>query len=255
MALSIRGSSDIAVEGLTLADSGGDGIYVAGGRARDHCRNIRIKDVVCDNNYRQGISVISVDGLLVENSVFRNTWGTPPSAGVDIEPDSPKERLRNIVFRDCRFEDNYGDGIEVYLAHQTRDSEEVSILFERCRVSTRRGTGIRVAKVGEGGVRGSVVFRDCVVDGSEGYGIKIQDKAASGARVRFERCELRNTALRRSYNGKFAPVWLQLLRPEMTSAPGGIDFVDCVVEDALRREIVAIDGGDWKDVNRGIALR
>jgi len=66
-------------EGLTLRDTGETASYVAGGGKLNHSRDIHIKDVVCDNNYRQGISVISVDGLLVEDSRFNNTWGTPPS--------------------------------------------------------------------------------------------------------------------------------------------------------------------------------
>ena len=95
---------------------------------------------MCDNNYRQGISIISVDGLLVENSKFNNTWGTPPSSGVDIEPDSPDEVVRNVVFRNCTFSDNYGDGIELFLTNMRKDeSGEVSVLFENCRVTSNRG--------------------------------------------------------------------------------------------------------------------
>src|ERR1051325_10654091 len=129
--------------GTTLRDSGGDGIYVEGRGKLSASRDIHIKDVVCDNNYRQGISVISVDGLLVEESTFKNTWGTPPSSGVDLEPDTAVERLKNVVFRNCRFEDNNGDGIEVFLANLKTNSEDVSVLFDRCHVASRRGTGIR----------------------------------------------------------------------------------------------------------------
>ncbi|MEO0078905.1 MAG: ATP-binding cassette domain-containing protein, partial [candidate division WOR-3 bacterium] len=94
MTLSLRGCENVRIYGLTLRDSGGDGIYVAGGR-RPYSKNVYIRDVVCQNHYRQGISVISAEDLTVENSVFRDTWGTPPSSGVDIEPDSPQERVRN----------------------------------------------------------------------------------------------------------------------------------------------------------------
>ncbi|MCA9413986.1 MAG: right-handed parallel beta-helix repeat-containing protein, partial [Candidatus Omnitrophica bacterium] len=112
MALRIRGCKNVQVLGLTLSDSGGDGIYIADGKDRKISENIAIRDVVCDNNYRQGISIIGVKNLLVEDSVFKNTWGTPPSAGVDIEPDGEDDVVQGVVFRNCRFEDNYGDGIE-----------------------------------------------------------------------------------------------------------------------------------------------
>jgi hypothetical protein len=245
MTLSLRGVSNVKVYGVTLRDSGGDGIYVAGG-AQKYSRNIHIKDVDCDNHYRQGISVISVDGLLVENSVFRNTWGTPPSAGVDIEPDSPAERVRDLVFRNCRFEDNYGDGIEIFLAHLKPESGDVSILFDNCRVTSRRGTGIRVTKIADDGPGGLVEFRNCTVENTEGYGVKVQDKSAQRARVRFVNCAVRNTANNRMFAGAWTPLWLHLFRPELTKRHGGIDFVNCSIDDRHDRPVLVVE--EAKDV-------
>ena len=240
MPLSLQGCDNVTIQGLTLRDSGGDGIIVGRGGTRTYSKDIHIKDVVCDNNYRQGISVISVDGLLVENCVFRNTWGTPPSSGVDLEPDTPDERLRDVVFRNCLFADNYGDGIEVFLAHLTADSGDVSIRFENCRVTSRRGAGIRVTKVSDAGPGGLVEFRDCVVESTEGYGIKVQDKSATRARVRFANCTVRNAANNRSYDGAWAPIWLHVFNPAGMTSFGGIDFVDCSVEDDRDRPAIAM---------------
>ena len=246
MPLSLQGCRNVKVYGLTLRDSGGDGIIVGRGGARAYSQNIHIKDVVCDNNYRQGISVISVEGLLVENCVFQNTWGTPPSAGVDLEPDTPDERLRDIVFRNCLFADNYGDGIEVFLANLTPDSGDVSILFDNCRVTSRRGAGIRVTKVGDGGPRGVIEFRDCAVENTEGYGIKVQEKSADRARLKFVNCTVRNAANNRSYEDAWAPISLNL--KQMTRF-GGVDFITCLVEDDQDRPAVAVEK---QDPNAGI---
>ncbi len=236
--LSLEGCSNVKVNGLKLCDSGGDGIYIDGGDKLDWSRNISIQDVTCDNNYRQGMSVISVNGLDVKNSTFSNTWGTPPSAGVDIEPDSSDERIQNVVFRDCSFRDNYGDGIEVFLSNLRKDSGEVSILFERCRVTSKRGSGIRVTKVPDNGPDGKIEFRDCVIENTQGYGIKVQDKSADRARVRFVRCKVRDAARNPAYKGAWSPIWLDLFRTQQTTRFGGIDFVDCRVEDDYRRPVV-----------------
>ncbi|UCH35167.1 MAG: right-handed parallel beta-helix repeat-containing protein, partial [Armatimonadota bacterium] len=241
MPLRIVGCTNVKVYGLTLRDSGGDGIIVGRGGERAYCEDIHIKEVVCDNNYRQGISVISVDGLLVEDCVFRNTWGTPPSSGVDIEPDSADERIRDVVFRNCSFEDNYGDGIEVFLANLTADSGDVSIRFDNCRVTSKWGAGIRVTKIGDAGPGGLIEFVDCVVDSTEGYGIKVQDKSADRARVRFVNCAVRNAANNRGYAGAWAPVWLHLPGPKFAARFGGIDFVDCVVEDDHDRPAITFE--------------
>ncbi|MGD9856564.1 MAG: right-handed parallel beta-helix repeat-containing protein [Planctomycetaceae bacterium] len=258
MCLSIRGCDNVEVLGLTLRDSGGDGIYIDGGKGKPASSNIRLRDVVCDNNYRQGCSVISVDGLTVDNCEFNNTWGTPPSSGVDIEPDGAEQQLKNIVFRNCRFLDNYGDGIELHLPHQRASSAEISILFDTCRVTTSRGTGIRVSKVADDGPAGLIEFRDCVVDGSEGYGIKVQDKSARRARVKFVRCTVRAAARDREYHAPWAPIWLQL-RAEKTDQPGGIDFIDSVVEDDRDRPFLSTEGAaspsEFFDITGDITVR
>jgi hypothetical protein len=236
--LVIRGCTNVEVYGLTLRDSGGDGILVLGGGERTHSSNIHIKDVVCDNNYRQGISVISVDGLVVEDCVFKNTWGTPPSSGVDIEPDSSEERVKGVVFRNCRFQDNYGDGIEIFLSNQKKTSDDVSVLFENCRVTSRWGSGMRVAKATDDGPGGLIEFRNCVVQNTEAYGIKVQDKAADRVRVRFVNCTLRNVARDRAHHSAWTPIWLHPSEPNRVQKFGGIDFVDCVVEDSHDRPVI-----------------
>ncbi|MBD3291384.1 MAG: hypothetical protein GF393_00560, partial [Armatimonadia bacterium] len=111
--LSIRGSKNIEVLGLTLRDSGGDGIYL--GRSGETNNGIHIKDVICDNNYRQGISVITCENLLIEDTIMRNTSGTPPQAGIDFEPNRPDEKLVNVVMRNCLTENNNSTGYTFYL--------------------------------------------------------------------------------------------------------------------------------------------
>jgi len=228
MALRIRGCKNVQVLGLNLADSGGDGIYIADGKDHRTSENIVIRDVVCDNNYRQGISIISVKNLLVENSVFKNTWGTPPSAGVDIEPDGEEDVVQDVVFRNCRFEDNYGDGIEVALRNL---KGEVSVLFEDCHVTTSRGSGIRVTKIGDEGPTGLVEFRNCTVENTVAYGIKIQDKSKDRAKVRFVECTLKNVSQNKDFSGAWTPVWFESIHPKQTRTFGGIDFENLVIED------------------------
>ena len=125
-ALRIFHCRNVLVEGLTIVESGGDGIGVTG-------TDITIRNCVCDRNHRQGMSVFNVKNFLVENCVFSNTSGTPPQSGVDIEPDHSNERLENIVFRNCQSFGNAGAGFEAYLAQLRKSSGPVSILFENCR--------------------------------------------------------------------------------------------------------------------------
>ena len=239
--LSIEGCSNVRIYGLTLRDSGGDGIYVAGSQSHPYSKKVRIRDVVCDNNYRQGISVISVDGLLVENSVFRNTWGTPPSSGVDLEPNRETEKMRNVIFKNCRFEDNYGEGIELYLSNLSDSSDEVSIRFENCYITSKRGSGLRVSKIRRG-VKGSIDFVDCVVEATEGYGLKVQDKSPDGSTLNFSGCIFRDVAKNPQLMGQPTPIWIQISNAELSPSIGDISFTDCIIEDEENRPPVLMEG-------------
>jgi hypothetical protein len=75
--------------------------------------NVTIRGLRAVDNYRQGMSVISVDGLRVSKSVFSGTRGTAPQSGIDCEPNGFDESLRDIVISDCVFADNAGFGVVV----------------------------------------------------------------------------------------------------------------------------------------------
>ena len=73
--LTVQGCSDVTIEGITIQETGGDGIYV------NTVWNVTLRRVLVDGAYRNGVSVIAADGLLVEHSILRNTRGTDPECG------------------------------------------------------------------------------------------------------------------------------------------------------------------------------
>ena len=82
MALQLLGVRGFLLSGLVLRDSGGDGVYISDS-AGAPSENVRIVNCTCLRNFRQGMSVISVRNLTVEHTVFAETAGTPPEAGVE----------------------------------------------------------------------------------------------------------------------------------------------------------------------------
>jgi parallel beta-helix repeat protein len=105
MGVDIHNSSNITIEGLSTIDMWGDGIYIG-----DSSTNIQVCKVLADNNRRQGISITSVNGAVVKDSIFQNTNGTAPSAGLDIEP-NPGETVNNVQVLNSQFNNNWGTGI------------------------------------------------------------------------------------------------------------------------------------------------
>ena len=100
---------------LNISKCWGDGINLnnSTGSAGSDNKNIYIKDCICDDNRRQGMSIESVDGLVVEDSQFINTGSTAytaPCSGVDIEP-ANHNKCEYITFDKCEFKNNRRSGL------------------------------------------------------------------------------------------------------------------------------------------------
>jgi len=232
-ALSIRSCTGVSMTGLTILESGGDGIYLGVSQKGVTNTDVIIRDVVCDKNYRQGISVISARNLLIENTVLRATAGTAPMAGIDFEPNHSSEELVNCVMRNCMVEGNRGDGFLFALHNLTRESPPISIRLENCRsVGDRNGfrfnTGNSEPRTC---VPGWVEVIDCQFETSEQAGIAISNKPADGCRVRFERCRIVEAAPNQP---KAAPILLST-SADSTLSVGGMEFTDVVVVDSQDR--------------------
>ena len=258
MGLSFNGCTHILVEGLRIESSGGDGIYIGTTGQQQYCKDVTIRDVTCFDNHRQGISVIGAEDLLIENSRFANTWGTAPGAGIDLEPDSPTQRLVNIVVRDCTFEDNEGHEVLVYCKNLDQTAPPVSIRFERClmRKTTLEGAaqgigrddkthgwaGVSVGAVRDDGPEGLVEFVDCTIENTAKESIKIYDKSANKVKVRFDGCRMKDPWMvhHPEYADSRVPVFFEVRRPHLSEHVGGVEFIDCHLWDSVPRPAVAL---------------
>jgi len=241
MVLKLLSCKRITVLGLNLESSGGDGIYIGvSGDEQPYCEDIVIRDVTCYDNYRQGISVISAVNLLVENCVLANTWGTPPGAGIDLEPNNPSEKLVNCVVRNCIMEENEGAGILVYLKNLSRQSDPVSVRFENCYVRSGKDVGIGVGAITDDGPEGLILFENCTVENTAKGGIFIYDKSADSVRVRFANCNWDGVGMAEHASRLRAPLQITLVRSALTEKLGGIEFADCYLYDSIDRPALAV---------------
>jgi len=119
MGINLHSATNIAINGVTARNCWGDGFYIAGAS-----KNIKFCSVIADNNRRQGMSIISVDGMVVKNSIFKNTGGTAPQAGIDLEPNK-KDTITNVQIVNSQFIGNKGYGIQ--LSQGAGSTNEVTI--------------------------------------------------------------------------------------------------------------------------------
>jgi len=173
MGLSIQISQHVVVEGVTAKECWGDGFYVT-----YLCSDITFCNVVADHNRRQGLSITGVDGMVVRNSIFKNTTGTPPEAGIDIEPNQG-ETATNILITGCTFTNNSGGGFQGGPSVSNRG--QAFMLNTVVDGNTFSGNGLNSLN----GIRDGVMVTNCdgtkitnnIITNNTGRGIFLRDQA------------------------------------------------------------------------------
>lgn len=228
MALSLLSVRNVEVEGLTLRDTGGDGVYLGRGTTA-YSSNVTLRDVTCDNARRNGLSVISVDGLHVEGCRFANTNGTAPQAGVDFEPNHADNKLTGITFTDCVFEQNVAQGVAAVMSKLDGTSSPVDITISRSTISGHTG---EKRQIGAGffltsarnGLQGRIEIADSLFRmGPASAVIAAFNSDATGVQLQFTRDTIWDWGnAKQTYEPIIASSGLQ-------QRYGGMTFTDCVL--------------------------
>ena len=201
--VSLLSVENTTIENLQIAETGGDGVYVGVAHGAGPCRNVVLRRLDCVENNRQGISVISADGLLIEDCVLRNTNGTAPEAGIDFEPNHGEEQITNVVLRRVRSFDNAGDGFAFYLPNLRATGKELTVLAEDCVAARNARAGLTFTTAnGEGKtLSGSTTFRGFKLIGNRS-GVAVRSKASVGGVMTFDRMRIVTSRADVATNGK-----------------------------------------------------
>jgi hypothetical protein len=78
-------------------------------------KNISIYNAILKHNRRDGISIISVDGLLLASPYAGYSDGISPMCGINFEPNDPDDEIKGIVVTNAKTEFNGGNGISIGL--------------------------------------------------------------------------------------------------------------------------------------------
>jgi parallel beta-helix repeat protein len=176
MGLAIFDSQHVIVEGVTAKECWGDGFYVTGRSA-----DVTLCNVVADHNRRQGLSITSVEGMVVKNSTFKNTTGTEPECGIDVEPNDG-QTVANVLITNCTLINNAGGGFQCGFNNQFTTPRILDTSFDGNAVS---GNGFNPSG---GGYRAAVKVDHClgnasitnnVISGNIGQGIMVMGHSAN----------------------------------------------------------------------------
>jgi len=242
--LQLNDVSNFQVYGLTLRDSGGDGIYIGDAVRKPgqyYNNGVTIKNCLCDNNRRNGISVISAQNLVIDSCVIVNSNGNDPQEGIDIEPNWNYERLVNCTVSNCYIKDNYNSCIGINLVNFDCTTLPVSVNVQNCFLSTAKsGTaarGIMIpygsngAKAG-GGCAGTLNISNCLIESYQSNGLYLRNNAAiDGIVVKLTQCVFNQFNTINSSSWYYALIALE--GGDLTSAKeyGNLQMQDCVFWD------------------------
>ncbi|WP_426690161.1 right-handed parallel beta-helix repeat-containing protein [Rhodanobacter ginsengiterrae] len=166
MGVLILGSENITISNVSASGCWGDGFYIGSltrGRLRSLCRGVNLIEVISTNNRRQGLSITGCQTAKVIGSSFSSTGGTPPSTGIDLEPNA-SDLVDDVLIENCIVSNNTGFGIVA-----SKGSSNIEIA--NCTISENGKYGIYLA-----GARQVHVFRNNVA-GNRHYDIVVDAKS------------------------------------------------------------------------------
>jgi parallel beta-helix repeat protein len=176
MGVWVASSQHVVFEGVTFKECWGDGIFIGGSQGS---KDITLCNVVSDHNRRQGLSIQKADGVIIRNSTFKNTAGTSPEAGIDLEPESG-DTVNNVQILGCTFTNNAGGGVQIGVAESNTGTAYITNALVDGSVLT--GNGFNAV---DGGARGGIQVSNCtghkltnnIIRDNKGTGILLRNSA------------------------------------------------------------------------------
>lgn len=120
----VSNSNNVTIKDFNVKNCWGDCIYVG-----NSSTNVTIRNCKLNHGRRQGISVTSANGVIIEDCIISNVSGTAPQAAIDIEPNHD-ETVDNVIIRKIHCENCFG-GIEAW---RPEDARIGRMVIEGCTV-------------------------------------------------------------------------------------------------------------------------
>jgi hypothetical protein len=206
------------------------------GKVGTPCKNVTIRNCNLTGNYRNAVSVISVAGLVVQNTVLALSKGTPPEGGIDIEPNSPENLLQSILLENVTI---YGNAlrsltVSMHALLSNASFQPVDITVKNTTILSGGSFGISINNGKHGVPIGSTLeFQHVAVSNTNGSGLLLEDKHPNLAvAVRDSTFAFNGVA------GGNAPIWIE----GRNSPCDGATFTNVTVIDSRATAPVAFMG-------------
>ena len=199
----------VLIRDIHISRCWGDGISIGGKRRGKNdprpSMDVEIANIRSIGNRRQGLSIGRSRRVYVHDSEFADTGGTPPMAGIDVEPDKG-DPARDVRIVRCLCRRNRGPGIQVW--HET-----FNVLIRDCTIEHNRNPGILAVGATDLAIEGNRIRDNAKV------GIVLR-KGARGVRIAGNTFEGNAPGRpRRGGSGQRDPRWAHHLHVEADAPP------------------------------------
>jgi hypothetical protein len=168
-------ASNVAINGLSISEPGGDCIYVR------NCTNVVLSNISTTKAYRNNISLTGkINGFIGNNVIAIAAL----RAGVDHEPNLPTDFMQNIVWNNLSTGQNPGGGTSVGIYALDKTSLPVSITFNGYRSENDGNYGFFFTNGSASSPGGEITVNNAKITGS-GFGGAYGRYMASGPQITF----------------------------------------------------------------------
>ncbi|WP_424683471.1 right-handed parallel beta-helix repeat-containing protein [Frateuria sp. YIM B11624] len=150
--INIQAARNVTVDGTHISDCWGDGMWIGAfgrGANADLSEDVTVRNVVCTNNRRQGLSVGPCKRVRILDSTFSDTHGTAPQSGIDLEPMRQGE-ASDLLIQGCTMTGNKGCGLEIH--HSVS-----GVVVRQCTIRDNAGYGVLAAQMTDLWVDGNTI--------------------------------------------------------------------------------------------------
>lgn len=180
-------SKNVTIEGLNVKSCWGDCIYVG-----NESSNIIIDNCNLNDGRRQGISVTSADGVVINGCIITNVFGTAPQHGIDIEPNKG-DSVNNIRIEKVAISNCYG-GI---MSWRPESASIGAIEIKKCSISNIQDPSpinMRFAN--------KVSIEDCEIESKADRCISIQNVDTLSVSGNILKCEGNKPIITKNVNSQ-----------------------------------------------------
>lgn len=167
----IRDSYRVFIDNILSKNALTDGLYIIGG---DY---MFVNNYIGTHNGRMAGTIVSGENITFTNSIFEGSYGNPPKSGFDIEPNFVTDKINNIKFHNCIFNDNSSAGLTINLNNLASDNLQDVNVFVVNSLFKRNGLNLSLSSVSNTG-RGYIDFVGCMFEDSKATNINIKGYSA-----------------------------------------------------------------------------